>query len=140
MAQCPVCGREVPNEAGFCGHCGARIASEAQSTTSATMRDMTHEYERMVRDQPSDANARYMLALALMYDRNWGQAAEQLQEVTRLSPEFADAHANLAVCLAHLGRLDVASDAIAAALALSPGSRRFQRIQSDLKRASGSSQ
>ena len=135
MPRCPVCGREVAEEASFCSHCGARMANEPRGTASETMRDMTREYQRMVREHPEDANARYMLALALMYDRSWGQAAEQLQEVTRLSPEFADAHANLAICMARLGRPDAAREAIDGALAISPGSRRYQRIQSDLQRA-----
>ena len=127
--QCPVCGRQVDDDAAFCSGCGARLAGDETSAASATMRDMAADYDRRLREHPEDDDARYQLALVLMYDRQWGRASEHLLEVVRRAPDFADAHANLAVCLTRLGRPDRALEAVDAALALAPDSDRYRALR-----------
>lgn len=140
MTRCSVCGGQVASDVAFCSHCGARVAAVEEPGASDTLRDIAQELDRALREHPNDTNARYQLALALMYDNRWGPAAEHLLEVVRLTPEFADAHANLAVCLARLGQLDRALEAIGAALALSPDRQRFQRLRDQISAARGSAQ
>jgi len=104
------------------------------------MRDIAQELARAIREHPDNADAHYQLALALMYDHRWGPAAEHLLEVVRLDGSFADAHANLAICLARLGQLDRAGEAIEAALALAPERTRFQRLRDQIAVARDSTQ
>ena len=138
MPQCPICKEETKADSVFCGKCGAKLDAEAEGSASSTMRDIAQELDRAIRENPNNTDARYQLAVALMYDNQWGPAAKHLVEVVRLDPEFADAHANLAICLAKVGQVDRATEAIGDALALTPGSERFQRLQAqiDVMRAS----
>lgn len=134
MPACPVCGQAADEGARFCSACGARIdTSEQAQQPSQAVQDMALEYEAMVREHPDNADARYSLGLARLYESNWGAAAEQFQRVVELTPDFADAHANLAVALARLGQLDRAREAIETALSLSPASSRFRRLHEQLK-------
>ncbi len=133
MPKCPVCGRAVEPDARFCSACGARIAEgEDHEEASQAVQDMALEYEAMVREHPDDADARYSLGLARLYEGNWGAAAEQFQRVVALAPDFADAHANLAVVLAKLDQFEQAREHISMAVSLSPGSSRFRRLQKQL--------
>ncbi len=91
------------------------------------------EYEAMVREHPDNADALYSLGLARLYEGNWGPAAEQFQRVVELTPNFADAHANLAIALAKLRQFDRAREASETALSLSPGNTRFRRLHEQLK-------
>lgn len=135
MAVCPVCGRAVDEDARFCSGCGARIPSgEEDQQASQTVQDMALEYEAMVREHPDDADARYSLGLARLYEESWGSAAEQFQRVVELTPDFADAHANLAIALAKLRQFDRAREAIKTALSLSPRSARYRRLHEQLKK------
>ncbi len=134
MPECPVCGRTVDEDARFCSGCGARIpSSEEDQQASRTVQDMALEYEAMVREHPDNADARYSLGLARLYEGNWGPAAEQFQRVVELTPDFADAHANLAIALAKLEEFVRAREAIKAALSLSPGSARFRKLHDQLQ-------
>jgi len=133
MPECPVCGRQADEDARFCSGCGARIPQAAPGRqASRTVQDMALEYEAMVREHPDNADARYSLGLARLYEGSWGAAAEQFQRVTSLAPDFADAHANLAVALAKLGQLEQAREHIRIAVSLSPGSTRFRQLQEQL--------
>ncbi|MEA3399751.1 MAG: tetratricopeptide repeat protein [Armatimonadota bacterium] len=129
MPVCPICGTRVNEDANFCPECGARLTEEE---TSQAVRDMAQEYASQVLENPEDAAARYGLALARMYERKWGQAAEQFQQVLEQEPEYADAHANLAVCMARLGQPDRALEAIERAIDLDPGKKRYRRIRRQL--------
>ncbi|MGC9317184.1 MAG: tetratricopeptide repeat protein [Armatimonadota bacterium] len=129
MPLCPICGTRVDEDANFCPECGASLAQEE---TSQAVRDMAQEYASQVRERPEDTAARYGLALARMYERKWGQAAEQFQKVLELEPEYADAHANLAVCMARLGQPERALEAVERAIELEPDKKRYRRIRRQL--------
>ncbi len=132
MPVCSICGTAVEEGARFCPECGASLEEEAESGASKTVRDMAQEYASRVLEHPEDTAARYDLALALMYDRKWGRAVEHLHKVIDLEPDYADAHANIAVCLAHLGRPDEALESIERAIALDPQKKRYRKIRRQL--------
>lgn len=133
MPKCPVCERAVEPDARFCSACGARIpGGDDAPEASQAVQDMALEYETMVREHPDNADARYSLGLARLYEGNWGAAAEQFQRVVELAPDFADAHANLAVALAKLDQFEQAREHISIAVSLSPGSTRFRRLREQL--------
>jgi tetratricopeptide (TPR) repeat protein len=96
------------------------------------MVEMAGEFEAAVRENPEDATARYDLGLARMYDRKWGKAAEQFQKVIELESDFADAHANLSVCLAKLGQPERALEHAERAIELDPGKKRYRKIRRQL--------
>lgn len=132
MRQCPVCGTITDEDANFCPECGARLVNEEGTNVSRAVRDMADEYASEVLEHPEDASARYDLGLARMYERNWGQAAEQFQRVVELEPAFADAHANLGVCLARLGRPEEALEAVERAVDIDPGKKRYRKLRRQL--------
>ncbi len=132
MPLCPICGTEAAAHAKFCPECGASLAEEHEAATSAAIHEMAREYESQVLEHPEDASARYDLGLARMYERKWGAAAEQFQRVIEMAPEFADAHANLGVCLARLGRPERALSAVERAIELDPGKKRYRRLKRQL--------
>jgi tetratricopeptide (TPR) repeat protein len=132
MPVCSVCGTEADEDAKFCAECGAGFQEPEGPSTSEAMVQMAGEFERAVRENPEDPNARYDLGLARMYDRKWGKAAEQFQTVIELEPEFADAHANLAVALAKLGRPDRALEHAERAIELDPKKKRYRKIKRQL--------
>ncbi len=132
MPVCAVCGTEASEDAKFCPECGASFEEPDGSSTSEAMVQMAGEFEQAVRDNPDDANARYDLGLARMYDRKWGRAAEQFQKVIELEPEFADAHANLAVCYAKLGKPERALEHAERAIEIAPAKKRYRKIRRQL--------
>ncbi len=132
MPACTVCGSEVDDDAKFCPECGASLQETEGPSPSDAMVQMAGEFESAVRENPEDATARYDLGLARMYDRKWGKAAEQFQRVIELEADFADAHANLAVCLAKLGRPAEALEHIEQAIELDPQKKRYRKIRRQL--------
>jgi len=132
MPVCAVCGTEAKDDAKFCAECGASFQEAEGPSTSEAMIQMAGEFERAVRENPDDINARYDLGLARMYDRKWGKAAEQFQKVIEREPAFADAHANLSVCLAKLGQPDRALEHAEHAIELEPGKKRYRKIKRQL--------
>ncbi|MGI5816509.1 MAG: tetratricopeptide repeat protein [Armatimonadota bacterium] len=132
MSVCAVCGTEANAKAKFCAECGASFEEDEAPSTSEAMIQMAGEFERAVRENPDDTTARYDLGLARMYDRKWGRAAEQFQKVIELEPQFADAHANLAVCFVKLGRPDQALEHAERAIELDPSKKRYRKIKRQL--------
>ncbi|NLO06922.1 MAG: tetratricopeptide repeat protein [candidate division WS1 bacterium] len=132
MPICSICGTTIEADAKFCAECGAGVGNEEEMDVSETMIAMAAEYERKVRENPEDTSARYDLGLARMYERKWGRAAEQFQRVIDLQPEFADAHANLSVCLSKLGQPDRALEEAETAIELDPGKKRYRKIKRQL--------
>jgi len=132
MPLCSICGTEVEEDAKFCSECGASFGDDEAEGASDTMRDMAEEYAQQVREHPEDMSARYDLALAYMYDRKWGRAAEHLLVVLDAEPTYADAHANLSVCYALLGQPDEALSSIERAIELDPDKKRFRKIRRQL--------
>ncbi len=132
MLVCAVCSTEAEDDAKFCAECGARFVEEEELSTSEAMIAMAAEYEATVREHPEDTAARYDLALARMYEHKWGRAVEQFQKVIELEPEYADAHANLSVCLTRLGRPERAMQHIERAIELDPQKKRYRKIKRQL--------
>jgi len=132
MPVCAVCGTESENGSKFCAECGASFSVDEGPSTSEAMVQMAGEFERAVSERPDDPTARYDLGLARMYDRKWGKAAEQFLKVTELEPDFADAHANLAVCYAKLGQPERALEHAESAIELDPSKKRYRKIKRQL--------
>lgn len=132
MPVCSICGTAAEEGARFCSECGASLQEEAEGRASRTVRDMAQEYASRVLEHPEDSAARYDLALALMYDHKWGRAIEHLHKVLELEPDYADAHANVAICLARLGRPDEALASIERAIELDPQKKRYRKIRRQL--------
>ena len=132
MPACSICRTEVAPDAKFCPECGASVVDGPESAASEAIRDMAHEYASQVNEHPDDAAARYGLGLARLYEQKWGQAAEQFTRVVELEPEFADAHANLSVCLARLGKPDEALEAVERAIEIDPKKKRFRKLRRQL--------
>jgi Flp pilus assembly protein TadD len=97
------------------------------------MEALAAEYRRAVDERPNDPNARYSLALALMYNEHWAEAVPHLRRVVELMPKFADAYARLAVCLANLGELGEAWEAVADGLSMAPEHEELQRVRRELE-------
>lgn len=104
---------------------------------SQAVEDMVLEYRNRLNQAPEDNDTRYSLALAYLYAGRWERAEEELQVVVEALPDFADAHARLAVCRARAGKPGAALEAARAALKLTPGSARYQGLVERLERAVG---
>ena len=160
MMYCARCGEAVPDERGKLpkpgpmdgmGARGGAAGRKSRGPTappeerarepaepwlpSEAVDDMVIEYRNRLNAEPDDHDARYSLALAYFYAGQWEKAEEQLLLVCNAMPQFADAHARLAVCLGRSGKLQEALTAAQAALALEPESPRFGRLVERLERA-----
>lgn len=102
---------------------------------SQAVEDMVLEYRNRLNQAPEDNDTRYSLALAYLYAGLWERAEAELEVVVEALPDFADAHARLAVCRARVGKPGAALEAARAALDLSPGSARYQALVERLERA-----
>jgi len=131
VASYPRCGLEVADGDAFCKHCGEKLASRRQP--SQTMEALAAEFQHVVNEHPNDADAQYSLGLALLYNERWAQAAEHLQRVIELTPDFADAYARLVVCLARMGRGDEAMAAAEEGLAVAPEHEDLLRLKGQLE-------
>ncbi|MBC7289021.1 MAG: tetratricopeptide repeat protein, partial [Armatimonadetes bacterium] len=92
------------------------------------------EYRERVKDHPNDADAHYSLALALIYNEHWAEAAVHLRRVTELNADFVDAYSRLAICLANLGELAEAAEAVEAGLAVAPADPKLLELQDQIAR------
>jgi len=133
MDECPRCGAEIAPDDNFCRQCGVQLGAEPAPRLSETVAEIAAEYRRQVRDNPDDAAARHSLGLAYLYGRDFAAAREQFESVVSLEPEFADAHAKLAVCLARLGMVGEARRAVGRALKLKPQDTEFQALADKLE-------
>lgn len=131
MPKCQHCGLELSPEDRYCRRCGAKVGGRPPS---ATLEAMAAEYRKDVEEHPDDLDSRFSLGLALFYNERWAEAEEHLRRVTELAPDFADAYARLAVCLAKLGRLDEAEAVVARGLANAPDNRELARLREQLER------
>jgi tetratricopeptide (TPR) repeat protein len=75
----------------------------------------------ILENNPGDAHARFLLALAYGRTGQHAEAADALAEVTRLTPSFAGAHFQLGVERGALGQTALALEAYDRALGLEPG-------------------
>ena len=132
MSACPICGTNVDTDEQACPECGASIADQLEGDTSQAIKDMADEYANRVNKHPEDAAARYGLGLARLYEQKWAQAAEQFAQVVELEPGYADAHANLSVCLSRLGKPDEALSAVERAIEIDPSKKRYRKLRRQL--------
>ncbi len=131
--QCPECEHTVDQSDKFCRNCGASLAPEAgrapgdaRLASSATMADLASEYAAALVDAPKDATAQYNLALAMLYQGKYSQAATHLFAVVENEPEFTDAYEKLAIALQKLGDTAGAVTALKGALGLDPENDRLR--------------
>jgi tetratricopeptide (TPR) repeat protein len=82
--------------------------------------------------RPDFEPAHAKLGLALNLRRQWAEAAGELMEAIRLDPLDANAHVDLAVAEASMGRLSDARLHTSRALQLEPTSERARRLQQSL--------
>lgn len=106
--QCPVCRSEISETVRFCSQCGARLVEEEDEEVNLAVLELIAQYERLVRDRPADANARFNLALTYLQARRWGAAVQQLELVRQMEPDFPDGWYWLAVAQHRLGDRDSA--------------------------------
>jgi len=133
--KCPACQAEVDEGDKFCRRCGAAMAAEAKPTgMSATVADMASEYAATLADAPEDVTTQYNLALALLYQGNYGEAAAGFAAVVEKEPEFADAYEKLAIARQKLGQSAAAIAALEKAVQLDPDN---DRLRTALERLSG---
>jgi tetratricopeptide (TPR) repeat protein len=76
--------------------------------------------EKMLAEQPDDANAHYLIGLCRLQTGELEAAAVSLGRATELSPDFAAAHTNLAICYEKLKDPARALASYEKALALDP--------------------
>jgi tetratricopeptide (TPR) repeat protein len=155
---CARCGEPVPNERGKLPRPGPydgfgsrgglqgtkraprQVASSAASSAeprplTQAVQDIVLEYRNHLVDKPEDHETRFSLALAYLYAGQWQQAETELVAVAAALPDFADAHARLALCRARLGRLPEALAAARQAVQLEPESPRYRSLVEQLERA-----
>ncbi len=113
----------------YCRRCGAKLRGREPS---ATMEALAAEYRERIKDHPDDADAHYSLALALLYNEHWAEAAVHFRRVIELTADFTDAHARLAICLAQLGELAEAADAVEAGLAIEPDNPNLLKLRDQI--------
>lgn len=64
--------------------------------------------KRMVKENPEDANAHYLLGISYLKKKMFSDAIEELTKTTRLSPSFAGAYHQLGICYRQQNELDKA--------------------------------
>ncbi len=100
---------------------------------SQAVEDMALEYQNRLNEKPEDHDTRYSLALAYLYAGQWERAEAELTLVTEGLPEFADAHARLAMCRARRGDVAGGLQAARVALGLQPEDTRLQGLVARLE-------
>lgn len=85
--------------------------------------------------RPDFAPAHAKIGIAFNLKRQWVEAARELTEAIRLDPRDANAHIDLAVADASMGRLADARAHTRQALQLEPASERGRRLQQSLGEA-----
>ncbi len=82
------------------------------------------ELERLVEKHPAEKNYRFALSEIFYFYQWFGQAAEQLEQVILLAPDFAPAHDRLGQCFEGMGEHEKAADAYRRAMELDAASGR----------------
>ena len=129
MRQCPSCGREVSEEANYCGNCGASLRSGEPSAID----QMIDDARRAIASNPNDTSARYNLAIAYKLGGMDDLARQELTRVAELQPDFGDAHYELGLLHAKSGRTEEAIAALTRALEVEPGHTRAARLLESLR-------
>jgi tetratricopeptide (TPR) repeat protein len=93
----------------------------AEEMRQGRLREAAEHYREAVRINPSSANMRYNLALALAEAGRWEEAVREFRLALHLDPSLAEARYRLGVSLARSGRLAEALDALRAAARALPG-------------------
>jgi len=77
--------------------------------------------DKMLAQNPDDANARYLMGLCFMNRQKIAEAIEQFQAVIKATPAFAGAHYQLGIGFQKNGQMDKALESYKKALELEPG-------------------
>jgi hypothetical protein len=105
--------------------------------STQTVEDLVLEYRNHLNEKPADHETRYALALAYMMGHDWARAEAELSQVAEALPEYADAHARLAVCIARQERPREALAHAERALECAPQNPRYQSLVERLKQVVG---
>lgn len=90
-------------------------------------------HSRRVREHPDDPNARNSLGYIYWMDGDTERAIEQLEQSVASSPQFANAHANLARAYTDAGMYDQAADAWLEVKELNPARDVLSMVSQELK-------
>ena len=119
----------------YCRECGVRLGRSTRA--SATVQDMARDFAAKLEDRPTDADAKYNLALAFLYQGDWEGACAELDAVVELVPEFAEAWERLAFARLKVGDADAALAALEKVVALDPSRRQARTALERLRARSG---
>ncbi len=133
-AACPSCGGEVAVGDQFCRQCGASLQKATSEARSATVDDMYAEYRQRTSDQPQDADARYNLGLACLYQRRYREAVTHFRAVIQLLPGDPAGYEKCAIALARLGDRAQALAVARSGLCAIPHCQALQRLADRLAR------
>ena len=129
MRQCASCGHDVPEEANYCGNCGASLRPGEPSAID----QMIDDARRAIASNPNDTSARYNLAIAYKLAEMDDLARQELTRVAELQPDFGDAHYELGLLHAKSGHTEQAIAALTRVLELEPGHTRAARLLDSLR-------
>ncbi len=116
----------------------AEIASDAfargqEQLSQGELEEAVQLFRTAVHHAPQEPVYRVALGRALGRDpKHAREAVQELESATRLRPNDAVAHAELAAVLARQGLRLRAQKALETALRLAPGDQRFQRLAAEL--------
>lgn len=110
-------------------------AQPVNTGPSQAVEDIILECRNRLNEAPQDHGTRYSLALAYLYGGQWDLAEQELLQVAAALPDFADAHARLAFCLARRGAVSQALEAARTAARLEPTRIQHRRLVAQLEEA-----
>ena len=130
MPLCQHCQSELPAGAKFCPQCGGAVGERARF---AALEQMVSDYQRALRDNPNNDDARFNLGLAYLHQGQDGLAIAELERVRERAADYADVHYWLAVLYHRRGDREQARQSCEAALALEPQHPAAKRLGEKLK-------
>ena len=112
---CPMCGAAVSDSTRACGVCGSFLLIGVidnnfnKALDKLKIGDSINKWRSTLESKPDDPVANYCLGLSYLNSGLTDAALIHLRKTVLLSPEVADAHFNLAMCLWDNGNIRVDS-------------------------------
>jgi tetratricopeptide (TPR) repeat protein len=103
------------------GSSAHKLAAALEIHRSGRLADAAQVYRSIVRKEPRNFDALYLLGLALLQQGQWEAAEERLRLAVQIQPKVAEAHANRGTALLQLGRHEEALASFNDAIKLQPG-------------------
>ncbi|MCC6314795.1 MAG: tetratricopeptide repeat protein, partial [Thermomicrobiales bacterium] len=108
---CPVCGAPLQKDSSECVYCGSLVAIRADSVRShpaklkhSVIQASIESYRATIDRDPSDETAHYGLGLAYFNLGLVNEAADELTQAARLTPENPSIQTQLAIVYAEIAR------------------------------------